>query len=264
MAAGATDPHLHRQIVEVLVAEFGGSTVPAPLDDVPGRVFGCAWALYAQIHRHARAALVLTDAGLAQEAHVLVRVALEHTILLHWVVERGEAGVAAMLASQSESVNRSVKTMREAKLTVPPEVEQEIQRLTPDFNESEVVGQFRQVCEQLDVLDLYVVYGVESAFVHPSIPTINAYCDDGGTLTTSPQRDIHRGNFALLAPCLIWAGRDLDRLVPGQPRAEGLEKLAVSIGAHETLPPYQVIQAPQPKRRRRRRARPAKSPAEGS
>ncbi len=36
------------------------------------------------------------------------------------------------------------------------------------------------------------------------------------------QRDIHCGNFALLAPCLICAGRDLDWSVPGQPRAEAL------------------------------------------
>jgi len=175
---------------------------------------------------------------MAQEAHVMVRVALEHTVLLHWVVERGDAGVAAMLASQSKSVNRSVRTMRQAELVVPREVEREIERLTPDFDEGQVVGQFRQVCEQLGVLDLYVVYGVESVFVHPSVATVNAYCDDNGKLVTSPARDIHRGNFALLAPCLIWAGRDLDRLVPGQPRAEGLEKLAASIGAHGALPPY--------------------------
>jgi len=168
----------------------------------------------------------------------MVRVALEHTVLLHWVVERGDAGVAAMLASQSKSVNKSVRTMRQAELVVPPEVEQEIERLTPDFNESEVVGQFRQVCEQLGILDLYVVYGVESVFVHPSVATVNAYCDDSGTLVASPARDIHRGNFALLAPCLIWAGRDLDWLIPGQPRTEGLEKLAASIGAHGALPPY--------------------------
>jgi hypothetical protein len=191
MAVGATDPRLHRQIVEALVGEFERSAVPTPLGDVPALVFGCAWGLYAQINRHARAALVLTDADMAQETHVLVRVALEHTILLHWVIERREAGVAAMLASQSQSVSKSMRTMRQAALVVPSEVEQEIERLTPDFDEGEVVGQFRQVCEQLDVLDLYVVYGVESAFIHPSVPTVNAYCDDRGRLSNAPQRDIH-------------------------------------------------------------------------
>jgi hypothetical protein len=238
VTTGATDPQLHRQIVEVLVAEFERSEVPARRDDVSGKVFACAWGLYAQTHRHAKAALVLTDADMAQEAHVMVRVALEHTVLLHWVVERGDAGVAALLASQSKSVNKSVRTMRQAELVVPLEVEREIGRLTPDLTESEVVGQFRQVCEQLGVLDLYVVYGVESVFVHPSVATINAYCDDGGELVTTPAREIHRGNFALLAPCLIWASRDLDRLVPRQPRTEGLGRLAASIGAHSALPPY--------------------------
>jgi Family of unknown function (DUF5677) len=252
MATGATDPHLYRQIVEVLVVEFERGKVPTPLDHVSARVFACAWGLYAQVHRHAKAALVLTDAGMAQEAHVMVRVALEHTVMLHWIVERGEAGVTAMLASQSESVNRSLRTMRKAELVVPPEVEKEIERLSPDFSDSEVVGQFRQVCEQLDVLDLYVLYGGESAFVHPSAPTVNAYCDDSGQLVTAPQRDIHRGNFALLAPFLIWAGRDLEQLIPGQPRTDGLEKLAASIGAHAALPPYRAAQ-PAPTGRRRRR-----------
>jgi hypothetical protein len=175
---------------------------------------------------------------MAQEVHVLVRVALEHTILLHWVAERGSAGVDAMLNTQNKNVNRSIKTMRTAKLLVPKEVEDEIQSVAPDVPVGEIVGQFRAICEQLDLLDLYVVYGVESVFVHPSIPTINAYCDTYGKLQTTPQLDIHRGNFALLAPCLIWAARDLDSLIPGQPAAHGLEQLARSIGAQPTLPPY--------------------------
>ena len=98
-----------------------------------------------------------------------------------------------------------------------------------------------------------LVYGIESVFVHPSVSTVNAYCDDKGRLATSPQRDIHLGNFALLAPCLIWACRNLDGLVLGQPRAEGLEKLAISISGHGTLPPYHAAQTKQPKRKRRRR-----------
>lgn len=252
MDTGVTDPQLHRQIVEVLVAEFERGEVPTRLERVSARVFACAWGFYAQIHRHAKAALVLTDAGMAQETHIMVRVALEHTVMLHWIVERREAGVTALLASQSESVNKSLRTMRLAELVVPPEVEKEIERLNPDFSASEVVGQFRQVCEQLGVLDLYVVYGGESAFVHPSAPTVNAYCGDSGQLVTSPSRDIHRWNFALLASFLIWAGRDLDQLIPGRPRTDGLERLAASIGAHPALPPYRVPQPAQTSRRRKR------------
>jgi len=82
------------------------------------------------------------------------------------------------------------------------------------------------------------VYGVEGVYVHPSIPTTNAYCDTHGELRTTPQLDSHRGNFALLAAWLIWAAGDLDNLIPGQPAAPGLEQLATSIGAQPTLPPY--------------------------
>lgn len=170
MTPGATDPDLHRQITEVLVGDFERSGTPKPRADVPGRVFASVWGLYAQIYRHARSALVLTDAGMSQESHVLVRVALEHTILLHWVAERGDAGVDAMLNTQSQNVSKSIKTMRTAKLAVPKEVEEEIQRIAPDLPEGEIVGQFRRICEQLDVLDLYVVYGVEKHLRSPLDP----------------------------------------------------------------------------------------------
>ena len=43
----------------------------------------------------------------------------------------------------------------------------------------------------------------------------------------------------MIAYCLIWAQRDLDRLVPDPARAQGLEKLASAIEAVPVLPGYQ-------------------------
>jgi hypothetical protein len=206
---------LHRQIVDVLTVEYESGAPPEFVGSTPSDVIACAWGLYAQVHRHARAAIVLTGAGMDHEAHLHVRAALEHTVLLHWVVERGQPGVDAILTSQAAQVDRSVKTAREAALELAPEIERAMEATRTD--EKKAAQAFRKICEELGILDLYFVYGVESQFVHPSVLTINSYATASG-LTLAPQGDIHRGNFALLAPCLIWSGRALDRLVPGQPK----------------------------------------------
>lgn len=250
---GATDPVLHRQIVDVLTAEHENGQPPQFADGTPPGVIACAWGLYAQVHRHAKAAIVLTEAGMDHEAHLHVRAALEHTVLLHWVTERGQPGVDAILANQAAQVDRSARTARDAQLALGPEIERAMAATRVD--ERKASQAFRKVCEDLGILDLYFVYGVESQFVHPSVLTINCYAGDSG-LTVVPQGDIHLGNFALLAPCLIWSGRALDRLVPGQPRTAQLEALAGSLESAPILPPWQP--APPQKGRRNRNRRKSK------
>jgi hypothetical protein len=245
---GAADAVLHRQIVDVLTAEYENGAPPDFADGTPPGVIACAWGLYAQVHRHARAVIVLTEAGMDHEAHVHVRAALEHTVLLHWVIERGQPGVDAVLSNQAAQVDRSVKTAREAAMVLAPEIEQAMDATRTD--EKKAAQAFRRVCEELNILDLYFIYGVESQFVHPSVLTINAYAGASG-LTLTPQGDIHRGNFALLAPCLIWSGRSLDRLVPGQPKTLELNALAESLGAAAILPSWRPLPPPSRKGRRR-------------
>jgi hypothetical protein len=244
MTSGLTDFVLHRQIVEVLVAEHEKGGPPAEPPRMP--LVGCTWGLYAQVYRHARAALVLTDAEMEHEAHLHVRAALEHAIMLHWVVERGDAGVEGVLASQDKQVGRSVRTARKANLQLPIEVEEQIAAEGPPVDLKEAYASFRAVCENVDVLSLYFVYGVESQFVHPSVMTINAYCDPSPglgreVLTIAPRSgNHHRHSFYLLAQCMIWSGRDLERLIPDPQKAAQLEALAVQIEAARTLPPYKA------------------------
>jgi hypothetical protein len=258
MTRGATDTKLHRSIVEVLVAEFERGVPPVSIPGVSRDVLACTWGFYAQIHRLGRSMLLLDDNGMGHETHILVRVALEHTILLHWLVERGEAGAKAILASQSGNVARHINVAQEAKMFLTPEIEQgmlDAAKKVP--NEEKAVGHFKDVCKQLGLLELYFVYGVESGFVHPSLVTVNSYLDNSGNPTKEPQRIIHRSNMALLAYCLIWANRDLDKLMPGHPRADELERLAKSVEAVPMLPPYRVVppQAPTNKKKRGRGGR---------
>jgi hypothetical protein len=64
------------------------------------------WGLYCQVHRFARGAMLLADDGMGQEGVVLVRVMLEHTIGLHWIIARGDDGIDVMLASQSKQTKK--------------------------------------------------------------------------------------------------------------------------------------------------------------
>lgn len=257
MTSGAADSELHRSIVEVLVAEYERGTPPASIPGVSHEVLACAWGFYAQIHRLGRSLLVLTDSGMGHETHILARVALEHTILLHWVVERRDAGAKAIVARQSESVARHINVAREARMFLSPEIEREmLSAVERPPDEAKAIKQFKHVCEQLGLLELYFVYGVESGFVHPSLVTVNSYLDASGKPTNEPQRMVHRSNMALLAYCLIWANRDLDTLMPDHSRAGELERLAKSVEAVPMLPPYRVIPpTPQKNRKRGRRGR---------
>jgi hypothetical protein len=232
-------PNLHRQIVEVLVTEFKRSVPPRHIDGVSRDLLACAWGFYAQVNRLARAFLLLSDADMGHETNILIRVALEHTILLHWVVELRDKGVAAILATQSKRVDQTIKIVREVQMVLSQDVEREMQAVTEaPINETKAIGQFKTVCKELNLLELYFVYSVESGFVHPSLATINSYIDAGGNLATQPQRKLHEANVEMLAYCMIWVNRDLDTLNPGQPKTKELENLARSIQAVPILPPY--------------------------
>jgi hypothetical protein len=96
MPSGALDTQLHRHIIDVLLGEYEANPPPQEAAELVGgasmRLVGLLWGLYAQVNRHAKAAVLLLDGGMAREAHVHLRVALEHAIYLHWVVEQGDAG----------------------------------------------------------------------------------------------------------------------------------------------------------------------------
>ena len=69
--------------------------------------------------------------------------------------------------------------------------------------------------------------------------TSNAYIEPAsGALRLTPRLG-YPASVQMIAHCLIWAQRDLDRLVPDPARAQGLEKLASAIGAVPVLPGYQ-------------------------
>lgn len=253
------NPVLYRQIVDVLLAEHEASTPPCPQDEALARRLAVTWGIYCQVHRFARAAILLADGGMGQESVVLTRVMLEHTIVLHWIIERGDDGIDAMLANQSKQMKKWIQKTRNTSLEVPDAIAGEIIESFTGIDETKAASIFSDICAQVDCEDLYAVYGIQSQTVHPSVATSNTYTDpSSGTLLLAP-RSSHHASITLIAHCLIWAQRALDRLLPTPSRAAELEKLASAITARPILPGYHPLPSPGrdnvPRKSRKRRRR---------
>jgi hypothetical protein len=253
------DAALYRQIVDVLLAEHEASTPPRPSDEAMAAKLGVTWGLYCQVHRFARAAMLLADTGMGHESVVLNRVMLEHTIVLHWIIARGADAIDAMFANQSRQTRKWLDRNRGTALEVPQDIVAEITDNFEGIDETNAVSIFSDICRQVGCMDLYGVHGFWSQTVHPSVATSNAYiAPSSGALQITPRLD-HPANVTLVAYCLIWAQRAFDRLLPDPARAQGLENLAGAIQAIPVLPDYQPPTPPKTdasggRRSRRKRA----------
>jgi hypothetical protein len=252
---GAPGLELYRHIVDVLLAEHETSEPPQPEDGYPLKQFACVWGLYCRTHRFARAAVTLSDNDMGQEATPIVRMMLEHTIVVHWIIDRGDDGVDAIIANQSKQMKSWLRNTADTTLVVPTDISNELTDSFVGIDESKATRTFKEICKQISADELYAVYGFQSNFVHPTITTSNAYCDSLGKATLKPGGNGHPANMALIAHCLIWVGRAFDRITPEHPRADGLEKLAHSVSARPILPPYCPLPPPQASRSRGRRRR---------
>lgn len=253
MLKSMSQPKLYRDIVDGLLAEHEASTPPDASSGYPIRQLGCVWGIYCQIHRFARAALMMSDNGLSHESNAILRIMLEHVVVMHWIIERGDEGVDALLANQSKRMKSWVERTKNTPLVVPADIVGELADSSEGIDEGKALKQFESICKQVGTEELYVVYGFLCNFVHPTSMTSNVYCDATGKLQLVPLLDPSSGNVTLIAHCLIWAERDFDRLTPGQPRADDLDRVANSINAVPMLPPYHPLPPAGPRRRSRKR-----------
>jgi hypothetical protein len=100
-----------------------------------------------------------------------------------------------------------------------------------------------------------------SQSVHPSVSTSNTYIEpESGALRLTPRLG-YPASVQMIAHWLIWAQRDLDKVLPDPARAQGLEKLASAIGAVPVLPGYQPPTPPAPRGRGGSRTSGAGQPA---
>lgn len=233
------DPY--RKAIDELVRGLAQMPTPLTLAD-PKRVrcLQLAYGWCAEIHRLARAVVVLLDAELGHEARPIVRVLLEHTVTLHWLVEAGDGAVEVFLARHERSMQKLRKDAEGGPL-MPPSGLLALTEISgvPILPEVQALRNFRSICGEFSLLNtLYSVFRIESAYIHPSWAGAAAFmAGDKEHPALRPTPSIPTdGLVQLVAACLVWASRDLDDLLAHRPRRQRLGRIAAELGVLPRLP----------------------------
>jgi hypothetical protein len=166
-----------------------------------------------------------------------------------------------MHANQAKQMTRSLDRARGTAMEVPEAIAGEITASFDGVDATKAASNFSNICGEVGCGDLYWVYGILSQSVHPSVSTSNAYIEpESGALRLTPRLG-YPASVQMIAHCLIWAQRDLDKILPDPAGAQGLEKLARAIGAVPVLPGYQPPAPPAPRGRGGSRTSGAGQPA---
>lgn len=210
------DAATERVLRDVVLPGLEGllATLPAaPGDGTDAQVWAHAHGFFCRAARTCQAILALVDAGRGAESAPLRRAALEHALALAWVIDEGEAAIAA-LARAHQNRMRSIRDLLDDRWDVKAA---EFERLLGFEVESQgqdhLVG-FGNLVKRYDLSeDLLIAWLTDTGESHPSYLTARAYWHDGGTrLGTEgedrPGTDVHGLAFVWwLAAC------QMDRLV---------------------------------------------------
>ncbi len=229
-----------RQAIDEIVR--GLAQLPVPLTLANPNHVRCLQVAYgwcAEIHRLARAVVLLLDQELGHEARPLVRVLLEHTVTLHWLVEAGDGAAEAVLAKHERSMQKLRKDAEGGPLLPSSLLALAKSGEIPILREDQALRDFRSICKDLSLLNtLYAVFRLESAYVHPSWAGAAAFMagdSDHPALRPTPSIPTD-GLVQLVAACLVWASHDLDSLLAGHPWRQRLEQIAAELGVLPHLP----------------------------
>lgn len=89
---------------------FAASTFEVERDRLAASQLAIPWA--AQVHRFGRAFLHLEKQGFENEGHVLVRSALEYTVVGHWVAQTGDNAVIARYGEDQRQLRDMIRELR--------------------------------------------------------------------------------------------------------------------------------------------------------
>lgn len=211
-------------------------------------VLSLVYPWVAQVHRFGMAFLQMEKHGYSHEAHVLVRSALEHALMAHWVSVTGDAGVASRYAEDDRLLHTLLdeargRTRDVATSTWDLDLLQELveSRGPVGADEEKVVQKIDQICESIEVRNtLYPAYRVHSWYAHPTTHTASVYLhglDDGTfALRDKPVDPAPHATLSMLTHCVYWARRVLDDLTVGMPHDGWLDEIAASIQVMPRLP----------------------------
>ena len=207
-----------------------------------GRLMLLAHGWCTQVSRYAEAVVCLTNAGLSAECHPITRAALEYAVTLHWVVQRGDRAVGAVLAEYERGVSLARSDSEGGTFESP------LSALSADLStvgmpsapdELAVLRRFGNICEELNAGDLYVMYRVESWYAHPRWSTVALYIGeaDGETVALQePKEDHADAAIGSVAYSLVLSAQALDRVLQDHPLAERLALVSARLGMSALAP----------------------------
>lgn len=225
----ATEERLRAAVLPDLTALFESLPSVPPPGTRDDNVYATAHGFYCRVARTAQAALLLTDNGFGSEAVPLRRALVEHLLALTWVIDQGDAAVAALTRAHQARMRRIKDLMDGTWALRDEDFEVLLSHEVPSKGHDHLVS-FGQLVKTYEVSnDLLIAWLADTGESHPSYLTARAYWHDSGSrLGTEPEdrvtSDVHAIAFVWwLATC------EIDVLV-------GWGHRLVSVGAAAGLP----------------------------
>jgi hypothetical protein len=235
---------LQRLLVGWKIHSVQGVEIPRGREGVLRLVY--PWV--AQTHRFGAAALRLDKQGFGHESHVLVRSALEHALMAHWVSIAGDGAVTARYAEDHRLLERMLLEAQGRPRDVGTSTwdlnllaEIVDAREPAGANESKVLRKIDQICERLGLGNtIYPAYRIHSWYVHPTTHTSDIYIEDRGGglfgLRDKPADTASPAALGMMTHCVYWARRVLDDMTKRRPHEGWLDEIAASIKVTVRLP----------------------------
>ncbi|SDD75399.1 DUF5677 domain-containing protein [Nocardioides lianchengensis] len=220
--------------------------VNVPAEKVRVALLICPWV--AQVHRFGQAYLRLEKNDLGHEGIPLVRSALEHALLAHWVAVTGDPGVVSRYAEDGRLLNAMLNEAKGRPRDVTASTwnlalleELIADRQVEVVDDQKVLQKLDQICERLGLRNtVYPAYRVLSWYAHPTTHSAELYVEEqeDGTfaLRNQPSGPAPAMGLSMLTHCVYWARRVLDDLTVGHPYEKWLDSLADSVQVMRRLP----------------------------
>ncbi|WP_430789063.1 DUF5677 domain-containing protein [Actinoplanes sp. G11-F43] len=202
------------------------------------------FALTANAHSSARAAVTLWDADLWVESMPIVRSCFESAVMAAWTQQTGKSGVEATLFERTRQSVNMMRTADQALVAVPQDLRDHITARhdsAPRPSRAAQARNFERMCADLEAGNsLYLMYRHASDVAHASSAlTRHLVPGQRDSLIQVKEPAPSSGTQAVagltVAYALVWAGRAFMEVGLSKPGKQALRKIAMRLGISPIL-----------------------------
>lgn len=222
------------QAIGVMIGAFEALAAKGSVQSRPGtgRTLRASFGWWAGMTRSSQAVVTLRRAGLAHEAAPIVRSILQHSLVLQWMVDVGDAAIDAVAEYGDDNTRLLIDTAKKASWDLPEGVGDDLPPKPGTANPLvKKIKIFEQLCTQYGAGELYVTFRILSAYAHPTATGAMAYVDQASGTPASRSTSPTRAYVLQTALCLAQAGRVIDSMLVESPLAEDLGRVDELLGA---------------------------------